>query len=509
MAVGATQSGDGTKSVVKIMANIFISFIGSGVLGLPYAFKEAGILEGILVISFVAIVSVKAMLLVIDCKYALTQKPDAEKLKKKHTGNREEMEDLIGGLSNDVEYKEIKPMAEPGADLSYGDVGFHAFGNFGRVLVEWAIILSQTGFCCAYLLFITSNLSAYIPSVPKSYWLLGLLPLEFGLCLFRNLKKLAVTSLFAQISNLMAFGVVFWFDFDEFHKIKHTVHPKEFSIEGLPFFLCVAIYCYEGAGMILSLEASLHKDIRHKFRRYFLTVITIVTILYATFGSCGYLSFGSDTQDIITLNLPKSEGGLDFATFVTSCLCLSLFFTYPIMMFPVFSILDGKMGVTKDNPKTILANFMRMLLVICTGAIVMIIPDFGNLMAFIGATCCIWLAFILPAVFHMKICARTMSSLDKVIDYVIIGMGIVGTIVGMIDAIRRMSGELDTTTKDEIASAVTVSSNSAVGSTVCDDPLRCVTEKPIEELVDSVIKTTVKKVTEIIANNITTNVEPS
>ena len=46
-----------------------------------------------------------------------------------------------------------------------------------------------------------------------------------------------------------------------------TVHPKEISLEGLPFFLSVAIYCYEGAGMILSLEASLHKDIRQKFRR--------------------------------------------------------------------------------------------------------------------------------------------------------------------------------------------------------------------------------------------------
>ena len=54
----------------------------------------------------------------------------------------------------------------------------------------------------------------------RTYWLIGLLPLEYLLCLFRNLKKLAVTSLFAQISNLMAFGVVFWFDFDEFHKIK-------------------------------------------------------------------------------------------------------------------------------------------------------------------------------------------------------------------------------------------------------------------------------------------------
>lgn len=34
------KDGDGTKSTVKIVANIFISFLGSGVLGLPYAFKE-------------------------------------------------------------------------------------------------------------------------------------------------------------------------------------------------------------------------------------------------------------------------------------------------------------------------------------------------------------------------------------------------------------------------------------------------------------------------------------
>lgn len=48
---------------------------------------QAGILEGVLIISFVAMVSVKAMLLVIDCKYALTEKPEA-KIRKKDKGNR-------------------------------------------------------------------------------------------------------------------------------------------------------------------------------------------------------------------------------------------------------------------------------------------------------------------------------------------------------------------------------------------------------------------------------------
>ena len=31
---------EGTKSIPKVFGNIFISFIGAGVLGLPYAFKE-------------------------------------------------------------------------------------------------------------------------------------------------------------------------------------------------------------------------------------------------------------------------------------------------------------------------------------------------------------------------------------------------------------------------------------------------------------------------------------
>lgn len=71
MAVGGASSGAGSKSPIKIFANIFISFIGAGVLGLPFAFKEAGILEGIVVMTLVGIISVKAMLLIVDCKYQL------------------------------------------------------------------------------------------------------------------------------------------------------------------------------------------------------------------------------------------------------------------------------------------------------------------------------------------------------------------------------------------------------------------------------------------------------
>ena len=58
-----------SRDAVSVVANIFISFIGAGVLGLPFAFKQAGLAEGGIVLILVAIGSVKAMLLLIDCKY--------------------------------------------------------------------------------------------------------------------------------------------------------------------------------------------------------------------------------------------------------------------------------------------------------------------------------------------------------------------------------------------------------------------------------------------------------
>lgn len=44
---------EGTDSKVKVFANIFISFIGAGILGLPYAFREVSqILEEVQGLTF-------------------------------------------------------------------------------------------------------------------------------------------------------------------------------------------------------------------------------------------------------------------------------------------------------------------------------------------------------------------------------------------------------------------------------------------------------------------------
>ncbi|XP_013395814.1 amino acid transporter AVT3B isoform X1 [Lingula anatina] len=447
----STGGGSGSKNPVKIFANIFISFIGAGVLGLPFAFKEAGIIEGTVIMAAVGLVSVKAMLLVIDCKYKLIEKQhpaqaDVKSGRKNVMVNGvdiemealqapvEETEDL---LSSEVPAakEEVSIPKAPGQELNYGDVGFYAMGKLGQWLVDLAILISQVGFCCAYLIFISKNLSDYMHSMKMHHWMFILLPPLYLLTLIRHLSSLALSSLFAQISNLMAFTVVFWFDFEHFHNVE-GIHPKKISIKGFPFFLAIAIYCYEGAGMILSLETSVDKQVRHNFKCYFKLTMVLVTALYITFGGAGYLSFGPETSDIITMNLPKGQS-LDFAIVVKSCLCLALFFTYPVMMFPVMNILE-KRFLPKAKEKLWQGNLLRLFVVTLTGLIVLAIPNFANLMALVGASCCTLLAFILPGLFHLQIFKGSITRWQKFVDIFLIVLGIVGTIVGTWDALKRL-----------------------------------------------------------------------
>lgn len=455
------ELGTGSRHPVKIFANIFISFIGAGVLGLPFAFKEAGILEGIFVMTTVGILSVRAMLLIVDCKYKLLQDKKVEEHRdsKHRNSNGKEVND--DGLGNQVEIVNllsgdqdilIQQATESKPEMSYGDVGYYAIGHTGRVLVDVAILVSQTGFCCAYLIFITENLSDYMRHMKLIHWLFILLPPLCLMTFLRHLGSLAITSLMAQCSNLLAFAVVIWFDFDHIYSIE--IHPKKMSIKGLPFFLAIAIYCYEGAGMILSLESSIAEDIRHVFKKYFISTMVIVTTMYISFGACGYLSFGKETKEIITLNLPKGDS-IDFAMIVKSFLCLALFFTYPVMMFPVMKILENYLFVGAE--KTIWkGNVLRVFMVTVTGITVMLIPNFANLMALVGATCCTLLAFILPGLFHMSIYKGSLSISQVILDWTLIFIGVAGTIVCTVDALKRMQESHELIVEDlELSSNIT------------------------------------------------------
>ncbi|XP_063729407.1 uncharacterized protein LOC134857014 isoform X2 [Symsagittifera roscoffensis] len=464
---------------------------------------QAGFLEGVFIMSMVAILSTQAMLMLMSCKdrVALRVKNSGamnevwphtrtqvtgentlvptQTVSNGHQGSRHSNGARKGqaaqtGLPNhsllalssseeddgDGSDYELMPVRKPkkkvvyyesyhhlkNKDLDYADVAEFALGYFGKLTVELSLVVSQTGFCCAYLIFIQENLTDFVPSIEQATWLLGLLPVLAGLCFYRNLNSLSLFSILADCANVFAYLIVFYFDFSQHHTV--SKHPKYMTLQGFPFFLGIALYCYEGAGMILALEASVHPSARHLFKGIFKLVMLIVTTLYIVFGAAGYLSFGKETQPIITLNLPDSISPL----LVKACLCFSLIFTYPMMMFPVVQLLEAKLlpehsqlSATRSSnnsssatSKYMPGNVLRCSLVCVTGVIVIAIPNFSVLMALVGSTCCTLLAFILPAIFHLYLFHEETSICQLALNYSLIFIGTLGALMGTWDALCRL-----------------------------------------------------------------------
>ncbi|XP_068701699.1 uncharacterized protein [Montipora capricornis] len=432
------HTDDGAKSSIKIFANIFISFIGAGILGMPHAFKEAGVIEGSAIMALIGTLSVKAMLLIIDCKKKIIWKkfdhiPNGSLVSSDGKVSLEQKE-LIKVVDTEEGLEKVNDdeLQSPNHEIDYGDLGYYAFGNSGRVVVDISIVISQIGFSCAYLIFISDTLNNIFPVLSKHQFLMSLLPPLAVLVNLRHLEKLAIFSLFADFANAFAYCVVFWFDFAHFENVK--IHPQVARLNGLPFFLGVAIYCYEGAGLILSLEASCARDSREKFRTVFKVTLFLVTTLYISFGACGYLSFGETTEQMITLNLPAGP----FPKVVQLCLCFSLFFTYPIMMFPVVLLLERKFLPDGGKSSYYAGSVLRACAVLLSGIVVLCIPNFSTLMAFFGSSCCTLLGFILPGIFHLRIFEGHLTKCEWLIDVTIIFLGLVGALIGTRDALLRL-----------------------------------------------------------------------
>jgi len=376
-------------------ANMFISFIGAGVLGLPYAFMKTGMLGSVAVLSIVGVVSTYAMILLVQCKLQLQRQGK-----------------LIRG---------------------YGDIAFGVMGSSGSTGVDFLLILTQSAFCIAYLLFIGENLNTVLPKISNSTWVALTIPGLSLLVLYRSIKNLTPFALFADVCNIASILVVVSYDVEIFHE--HEEAPEVDALKdinfgvfaaNLPYFFGVAIYCFEGVGVILNIHESM--QYKENFRSVLTLTMCLVTFIYVLFGVLGYIAYGADTREIITLNLGE---GLP-PKIVKIGLSLGLFFTYPLMMFPVFSIMETNAGVARQP--LMAKNVLRILVVFGTVLVAVSIPNFGDFISLVGAGACALLALVLPAGLHLRLLRGHVPKFVLAIDVALIIFGCVLGSIGTVHA---------------------------------------------------------------------------
>lgn len=179
-------------------------------------------------------------------------------------------------------------------------------------------------------------------SVSKEAVVLACLPFLVCFSLLPHIKQVAWVALAADVMNFSGLAIVYVTDFSLIDlsgssgsdSAIHQVHWLGVA-SGIPFFFGIATYCFSGIGMVLPLEkAMLHKS---HFPRILTLTVALIGSIYASFGIAGYMAFGESTEDVVTLNI-QGHGGL--GTIVKLFFCAGLFFAYPMMLFPVFDLLQ-------------------------------------------------------------------------------------------------------------------------------------------------------------------------
>lgn len=321
--------------------------------------------------------------------------------------------------------QELTPETE-----TYGDLGYKCMGNTGRYLTEFLIFISQCGGAVAYLVFIGQNLSSVFKGhgLSLSSFIFLLVPIEIALSWIHSLSSLAPFSIFADICNVLAMAVVLKEDLDKVISGEFRFGDRKAitsSIGGLPFAAGMAVFCFEGFGMTLSLEASMKE--RGGFASLLAKAFSGITLLYVLFGFSGYMAYGDETKDIITLNLPNNWSTIA----VQVGLCLGLAFTFPIMAHPIHEIVEGKLRNSEwlrkvcykdgENP-TLVGKFgtylSRAILIVVLALLASFVPGFGEFASLVGSTVCALISFVLPAAFHLELFGSSLRFWEKALDYI-------------------------------------------------------------------------------------------
>ncbi|KAG3132401.1 hypothetical protein PI126_g19658 [Phytophthora idaei] len=343
-------------SVKQTIFTIFKSFIGSGILFLPKGFQNGGMLFSIVGLCVSAALSTFCMLRLVECSSVL--------LRSRNYHN-----------------------------VSYGIVGEQAFGTMGRRAVNLSLVLSQIGFCCSYLIFVEKNIGEVLlhsfnlqSSSTTSSWTLILLqiPLYTPLVWVRRLEYFAFTSLFADV--LIVFGLVYILTYTV--KTLESAAPGEskwqyFNSENWAMFLGVAVYCFEGIGLVLPTYDSMDDQIKHKFPAILSWCVVCILAICILFAGTVYAAFGQNTQSVVTLNLPSSSEMINILE---------------NKLFP-YQRIKGFWRWKK--------NGFRFALVCLTAVIGYFGKDeLDNFVSIIGGFCSVPLAFIYPCIFHSRLVGR-------------------------------------------------------------------------------------------------------
>ncbi|XP_045521354.1 proton-coupled amino acid transporter-like protein pathetic [Pieris brassicae] len=408
---------DQPNSDIRSFANLLKSSLGSGILAMPAAFKNAGSIVGIFGTILLGYICTHCVYLLVKTSQDVSRVSKVPSL----------------GYAETVE-----------AVFATGPRPLRKISTASRIFIDWAMALTILGACAVYVILLVDSVQQIVDfyyennSLNKGiYCLMFLVPILI-FTQIKSLKYIAPFSGFANILLVVTFLICLYYICDEFPNFDSQ--PKSIDIQRLPLFIGTVIFAMEGIGVVLPVENTMAKP------QHFLgcpgvlnITMTIVVLLYMIMGILGYLKYGEHAAGSITLNLPTKEiPALMAKVFIT----LAIFFTYILQFYVPMEIVwrNVKHRVTQKyhNPAQAI---MRAVFAVLTVAAAATLPRLEQVIGLEGAFFYSFLGLIAPSLIDLIFrWERDLGSYNYVMykDACLIIFGIFVLVTGVTQSIREI-----------------------------------------------------------------------
>ncbi|ORY46340.1 hypothetical protein BCR33DRAFT_715453 [Rhizoclosmatium globosum] len=307
----------------------------------------------------------------------------------------------------------------------FSHIGYEAFGDTGRWLVEGFTSAMLMGVPIVYLILSGMNLELIFGVFSMQTWIvLSALVVLIPFLLFKTLKEIAIFS---------AFGVFATF----------VVTHKFVDLTQFASALGSISFSYAGNYIYPEVEQSMAEP--KKFQQVLSLSMIIISIMYLVTAALGYAAYGNLTDSPILNNLPKGFIS-NFSVFVIT---LHVLLAIPVVVTTFSLEMERRLDLLKvANGDTQREDRYRVLLrIVIMGVIVglaIAIPFFKDFMTLLGAVANTALIFVFPVVFDFKLFGfKDRPLFDKVFGILILIVGVFGGVVGGFEAIVALINDIN------------------------------------------------------------------
>ena len=365
----------GTAGTILILLK---SFVGTGVLFLPRAFLNGGIVFSFIVMILVSSVSYYCFLLLTTSRLKLKG--------------------------------------------SYAEMAEMTYGPYLRSLVNSSLVVSQIGFSSAYIVFTSENLRAFILAVSKcktsidiKLMILLQLVVFLPLSLYRNLNNISFVVYIADLFIVLGIIYLYYYGISTL-AVSGLSDVVAFNQNAWTQFIGTAVFTFEGIGLIIPIQDGMKKP--QQLPKILGLVMVIITFIFVSMGALAYAAYGSKTETVILLNMNQENKFVNGVQFIYS---LAILLSTPMQIFPAITIMENAIFTRSGKYNKEIKwrkNLFRFAVVMSSALIAWVgANDLDKFVALTGSFACVPLVYIYPPLIHRR--ALSDSKLSGRLDQVL------------------------------------------------------------------------------------------